>query len=389
MNIALLSEKYPPAVGGLAVSVERIARLLLEAGHTVHSFTLDSNLPAGELVLDCPSGIHVHRLGPQPRLSDTLILWSDTIIRHSAELARVGQHFDLLHGYFLPQAGFTAVYTARMLGVPAVVSARGNDLDRAVFEPGKAAHIFYALQHASAVTANTQELAQKVNAFCARQAVLIPNGVDGQHFQPLPPNPELANRLGLQGKVLGFAGEGRAKKGLAVLLLAMQEIDARLRVLGEQASLLLVGGVRSGEDRDLYKVFRKQHPALNIVLTGFVPLGEMPGYYNLMDVLLMPSLHDGLPNALLEAMACGLPVAAARAGGIPDALTDGLNGRLVEPGEVSGLVEIVSDLLENPEVCRQLGQAARQTVLSQFSLEQELEKTLHLYRTLCSQPAAS
>ena len=384
MNIALLSEKYPPAVGGLAISLERLAHLLLGAGHTVHVFTLAGEMPPGNLEQLDMDGIQVHRLGPQRRVSDTLTQWSDTIIRYSAQLARAGQKFDLLHGYFLPQAGFTAVYSARMLGIPSVVSARGNDLDRAIFDPGKAAHIFYALQNASAVTVNSIELSRKVSAFSNQQAVLVPNGVDGQQFRPGPPRLELAAQLGLQGKVLGFAGEGRAKKGLAVLLLAAQEIASRLHLHGSQMTLLMVGGVRSGEDRDLFKVFRKQHPDLHVVLTGFIPLEEMVDYYNLMDVVLMPSLHDGLPNALLEAMSCGRPVAAARAGGIPDALSDGVNGRLVDPGDVSSLVAVVSGLLEDEETGLRLGQTARQTVLEQFSLEQELEKTLKLYAALVS-----
>ena len=382
MNIVLLSEKYPPAVGGLAISVERLARMLLGAGHTVNVFSLSSDLPPGELVQEDTDGIQVHRLGAQRRLSDTLTNWSDTIIRFSAQLARVGKKFDLLHGYFLPQAGFTAVYAARMLGLPAVVSARGNDLDRAVFDPAKAAHILYALQHASAVTANTNELVQKVHAFSNRTAVLVPNGVDGERFKPQPAKDELSARLGLKGWVMGFAGEARAKKGLAVLLLAAQEISTRQRLSAGQASLLMVGGVRRGEDHDLLKVFKKQHPDLKIIQTGYIPLAEMPNYYNLMDVFLMPSLHDGLPNALLEAMACERPIVAAHSGGIPDVLVDGMNGRLVVPGEVSELVNAVETLMNDPLSSQQMGKNARQTVLDQYTLEQELQKTLNLYTSL-------
>lgn len=377
MNIALLSEKYPPDPGGLAVSVERLARLLLSAGHPVHVFALATDLPPGETSHVEADGIQVHRLGAQRKLSDTLASWSDTIIRFSAQLARSGEKFDLLHGYFVTQAGFSAVYAARMLGLPCVVSARGNDLDRAAFDPAKATHILYALQHASAITANSRELAQKVKAFSDREAVLIPNGVDGQRFCPQPPQAELALRLGLHGHVIGFAGEGRAKKGLAILLLAAQELAAR-----RPLTLFIAGDVRPGEDRDLLKVFQKQHPQLKIVQTGYIPQAEMPACYSLMEVVLMPSLHDGLPNALLEAMACGRPVAAARAGGIPDALADGENGRLVEPGDVPGLVEVVTELLDDPAECGRLGQAARQTVLERFSLEQELEKTLAVYASL-------
>lgn len=385
MNIALLTEKYPPEVGGLAVSVSRLANLLHAAGHGVTVFALSGSLAAGETAWDDLAGIAVKRMGIQRRTDDTLAAWSNYIIQ---EITAGGTgdnllKMDVIHGYFLTQAGFVAAYVGRMLGIPSVVSVRGNDLDRAIFDPGKAAHVLFALQRAGAVTANSQELARKVQALSGRTAQLIPNGVDAALFRPLARDGALAAQLGLQGAVIGFSGEARAKKGLAALLLAYRQVAERRAVAAERGplTLLLAGGVRSGEDKELLKVFRKQHKELPIVVTDFLPLAQMPALYNLMDVVVLPSRQDGLPNALLEAMACARPIVAGRAGGLPDAIRDGENGLLAPPDDVAALVEAIETLLADPDRAAQLGQAARQTALERFTPQQELEKTLEVYQT--------
>jgi glycosyltransferase involved in cell wall biosynthesis len=372
MKIALVTEKYPPDIGGLGVSVRRLARLLLANGNEVQVITLAANLEPGRIKSGQHEGIPVQRLGIRRRAEDTLADWFDLL---------VGGHkrdgFDLLHAYFVTKAGFVAVYAGHYLGVPSVVSARGNDLDRAVFNPGKATHILYALQRASVVTANSRRLVRKAQALApGREVVCIPNGVDAAFFRPLPPDPALAERLGLAGMpVIGFVGEARAKKGIADLLLAFRQIASE-RTLG----LLLVGGARSGEDETLLKVFRKQNPGLRIVVQPYLPAEALPAYYNLMDVLAMPSRRDGLPNALLEAMACERAVLASDAGGLPDAILDGENGRLVAPGDLQALVRVAGELLDDASLRQRLGRSARATVLADFSLEAELRANLAVYR---------
>jgi glycosyltransferase involved in cell wall biosynthesis len=96
----------------------------------------------------------------------------------------------------------------------------------------------------------------------------------------------------------------------------------------------------------------------------------------------MPSLRDGLPNALLEAMACERAVLATEAGGISDAIQDGENGRMVPVSDLQALVAAALELLADSEERQRLGRAARQTVLAEFSLEQELQANLTLYDRL-------
>lgn len=367
MKIALLTEKFPPDPGGLAVSVERLAGLLASAGHTVHVFApAHPTRQRDNLIL--------HQINPNKHAKDTLAEWFEAILRVHAS-----QEFDLLHGYFLPQAGFLAAYAGRYLGIPSVVSARGNDLDRAIFDGQKAAHIFYALQNASMITTNATELLRKCQALApAREATLIPNGVAADIFTPGPASPELRQSLGLgNGPVIGFSGELRAKKGLNALLLAFRELAQK-----RPASLLLVGGVRPGIDAEILQVFEKQNPDLHICTVAPVALEKMPDYYRLMDMLVSPSLHDGLPNAVLEAMSCGLPVVGTYAGGLPDAIVDGESGLLAPPGDVQALANAMENLLAEPALRKRLGEQARVRVQQKFTLQQELQGNLDVYQKI-------
>lgn len=379
MKIALLSEKYTPDFGGLAISTERLARLLAAAGHAVRVFAPTLNLPPSERRILPSSGVDVTRFGARKRVDDTLADWFETIVEEHRR-----DPFDILHAYFLPQAGFVAAYAGKYLGTPSVVSIRGNDIERAAFDPAKFSHVMYALQNASAVTTNASTLARKAKAFVEREIFLIPNGIDTELFKSMARNETLAEMLGLGGKtkeersaVIGFAGELREKKGLRALLSGYAQA-AKSR----PASLLIVGEVRDGEDKKFFDEFKSANSQLPITVTGPVPHEDMPAYYALMDVLVHPSLRDGMPNAALEAMACGLPVIATPVGGILDALEDGENGVLVNVNDAAALAGKIVELLDDPQKRAGLGQRARETVVEKFGLEAELRANLRVYESL-------
>ncbi len=377
MRIALVSEQFPPDAGGLAVSAGRLACSLAAAQHTVEVFAPSKQVAPGAVASEHQAGVHVRRLGAHQRTDDTLAdLLAALVAAHET------QPYDLFHGFYLVQAGFVAAYAGHYTGTPSVVSARGNDLDRAVLDPGKAAHVLYALQHADAVTANSRQLARKAEALApGRIVTLVPNGVDHLLFAPSPRDEALAQDLDLGGRrVLGFIGEARAKKGLATLLLAYAAVAEQLAPAPAPA-LLLVGGVRA-DAKDTLRVFRKQNPALPVPVVDYLPPAALPAYYNLLDVLVLPSLRDGLPNALLEGMACGRAVVGAAVGGLPDALHDGKNGCLVPPGDVAATAAAVAGLLADPARRAQFGQAARATILRDFTPERELALNVALYQRL-------
>ena len=382
MKIALLSEKYTPDIGGLAISAERFARLLSSAGYKPRVFAPTLNLSPSDKRTLTHSGVNVTRFGAHKRVDDTLVDWFDLIVEEHTR-----EPFDVLHAYFLSQAGFIATYAGKYLKIPSVVSIRGNDIEHAAFDPSKFSQVMYALQNAGAVTTNASELVNKAKAFFDREIFLIPNAVDAEHFKPMVRNEILAEALGLKEQnkernlVIGFVGELREKKGLKPLLIAYAQIN---KILG--ASLLIVGEVRSGEHKKTFDEFVQSNSTAEIVVTGYVSPTDLPAYYSLIDVFVQPSRHDGMPNALLEAMACEKAVIATPVGGILDVVKDGENGILIPVNDGDALANAIHEVLSNVELCSRLGKAARQTVIDSFPLQKELNSNLDLYRKLGLNP---
>jgi len=261
----------------------------------------------------------------------------------------------------------------------------------------------YALQNASAVTTNASELVKKAKAFIDREIILIPNGVDTEHFKPMEKNLVLAEALGINtlesdsllsnigehtltgtrapqlqnNSVIGFVGELREKKGLKTLLNAYALVNKK-----QPVTLLIVGEVRQGEDKKVFDDFQQSNPNSQIIVTGYISPKDLPAYYSLIDIFVHPSLRDGMPNAVLEAMACGKTIIATPVGGVTDVIEDGVNGRLVPVNDVNGLAEKIAEALSQPEKREQLGRSAREAVLRQYTLENELQANLKVYQRL-------
>jgi glycosyltransferase involved in cell wall biosynthesis len=242
------------------------------------------------------------------------------------------------------------------------------------------------LQNASAVTTNAKELAKKAKALVpGLKVTVVPNGIDPDLFRPLPRNTALAESLSLingdrpetTARIIGFVGELREKKGLRPLLSAYAQVNKV-----NAATLLIVGDVRSGEDKQIFDEFKHSHPNAQILVTGFRPHRDLPAYYSLMDVFVLPSLRDGLPNALLEAMACERAVIGTPVGGIIDAIVDCENGRLVSTNNATELAEAIEELLTNKTLQEDLGRAGRQTILGNFTLQSEVDGNFAVYQRL-------
>jgi glycosyltransferase involved in cell wall biosynthesis len=382
MKICILSDKFPPDPGGLATSARRLARGLVGTGHRVHVVAPDVALLPGQVVqIVTDNGVVVHRFGVHKRADDTRVDWFELVVKLNREVG-----FDLVHGYYLAGAGLVTVYVARYVGVPAVVSARGNDLERAVFDAAQIG-VVWALERATAVTAVSHDLAQKAKALADCNPIVIHNGVKAELFAPAPPDEILRAELGLKANtpIIGFVGEARLKKGLTVLLNAFAQVAVQAQTADRPVpTLLLVGGVRK-DNKDIVRVFKAQNPTLRVRVTDYFDHAELPRYYNLLDINLVPSLRDGLPNSLLEGLACGRATIATKVGGILDVVEHGVNGWLIEPGDVAGLATAVSQLLAQPELRQKLGANGRQTVITHFTPKKELQANLSLYQQLLSE----
>ena len=358
MNLRLLfiAEHFPPDMGGVATSAGRTATALTASGASVDVIAWTRSLPAGRVVHQ-PGSPSVYRLG---RFRE----W-DTTLPHTLNLADslfAQQRYDAIWGHYLTQAGFFAVYLARLRGLPSVVSIRGNDLDRGMFPPGDFARLLWTLQNCTIPTAVTLDLARKATALSDRTDIVhLPNAVDTATFQPAAPSSELRASLGIEENeaVLGFAGELREKKGQTQLIEALQHVRRQ-----RPACLLIIGEVRPSQFATLALTRDR------ILVTGALPTpADVNAHLQLCDIYLQPSLWDGMPNALLEAMSAARLCLASDAGGIPEVLPS----RAILPRwELHRLGPAILDALDAPPALRaQQQQAARTRIVEHFSLEQE------------------
>jgi glycosyltransferase involved in cell wall biosynthesis len=109
---------------------------------------------------------------------------------------------------------------------------------------------------------------------------------------------------------------------------------------------------------------------------------DIPAQLHRGSVAVLPSRWEGMPNALLEAMACGIPCVATRVSGSEDIIQHGVNGLLVEPEDYQGMAEALLTLLHNPVLVQKYGSAARKTIERHYSFEQMMDKYVELYQRI-------
>jgi glycosyltransferase involved in cell wall biosynthesis len=148
----------------------------------------------------------------------------------------------------------------------------------------------------------------------------------------------------------------------------------------DRARVVIAG---DGPDRPrLERLAREIGCRDSVVFAGLTP--HVAAFYSIADVFVLPSLSEGSPNALLEAMAAGLPIVATDVGGVPEIAADGVNALLVPPRDRDALARAVKTLLDDRERCQRLGSMAQMTVRREYTPELRAAALTKVYRTLLS-----
>lgn len=220
-----------------------------------------------------------------------------------------------------------------------------------------------ALPRAAAVIVTSPEMRDRLERHPARpRLAYFPNGADLDQFAPMPRD----DRQDREGRVL-YAGRLEAEKNVAALIDALATIRAprvRLIAIGD-------GSLREALGR------RAAEAGVAVDFRGVVPHGEMPRHLGEADCFVLPSLTEGHPKALIEAMACGLPCAASARGGIPAMIEDGVTGLLFDPERPADIARAIARLLTDAPLAARLGSAARREAMARYDA-----------RTLLAQEAA-
>ncbi len=206
----------------------------------------------------------------------------------------------------------------------------------------------------------------------------IYNSVEMDRFSHAPPATNLKNTLGisLESCIVGFIGRLTEQKGVEYLIEAVSLInDPSLSV-----SVVIVG---DGERREELKEMTKRKGLENVHFVGY--RRDIPELLSLFDIFVLPSLWEGLPVVVVEAMAAGKPVVATRVSGSTEAVVENVTGFLVDPRDPGQLSEQLLKLIRDPELRQRMGAEGRSRAVNVFSARTMIEKTTHLYNKLLEQ----
>jgi len=261
------------------------------------------------------------------------------------------------------------------LGLPGVVAAVHNSYSQVKFHRRVWNFLLgWATDRILVGSPQVWDDVRRYDGVPASRLLLLPYGIPLAELDSPLSREAARKRLDVKGLVIGAVGRLEDQKGHVHLLGALPDLRRKIPDL----VVLLVGEGRRQDD------LKRQVQALGLEDTVRF-LGtrrDLPEIFRALDLFVHPSLWEGLPLALLKAMGAGLPVVATKVSGSMEAIDDGVNGRLVTPGDPQALARAILELAQHPDQRRRLAEAARNTVQARYSLEAMLRQLEELYLDL-------
>jgi L-malate glycosyltransferase len=386
-KICITTLEFPPDVGGVGESVHRIAHMLIDQDYEVHVvvFRSKQRLVAEEerRQASCKStlqdGVYVHRIKSAAReavpeiqdfFSDVYFYLKQLHEQHS---------FDLFHAFFMNETGYVTTLLAKEYNVPVINSVRGSDLHKHIFNPKAHGQMAWTLENSSWSTFVSRDLQRRAIAIAPSIQLkssafwnsIVP--IDFSRFQ----RPQLIDQL--SGVIIGSTGRFRDKKGMEYLLDACAELSSEIELM-----LLLVGDFVDKERSYWNQQIAASGIGDRLTITGITSREEALSYLPYLDIFAIPSLHDGCPNAMLEAMLAGCAIVGSDVDAIGEILADGQSGLVVKPGDTNDLKATLRKLATDPILRQSFKAGAREKVLTQLAPSVEKANWLKVYNHIFS-----
>jgi glycosyltransferase involved in cell wall biosynthesis len=362
-RILILNYEYPPLGGGAANATKFLLQELSlnnEYAYDLVTSSLDNQhhvtKPFTNVTLYAvPIGDKTKN--PHHQSLGNLFRYTIAAYQQSATLMRA-LPYQGTHAFFGVPGGLVALFLKWQFGVPYLVSLRGSDVPgysqrfRFLYPPLRVL-MRLVWKQATNVVANSQGLLSLAQETTQEQKIgVIPNGVDTNVFYP----DESAFD---QEEVVITAGATRIteRKGLRHLLEAVA-------LLGDDASKVRVEIMGDGSAKEsLEKLAKKLGIEALVNFLGRIDAAETPRYYRRAQIFVLPSYNEGMSNALLEALASGLPVVVTHTGGSEELVSEGVNGIYVATGSSESIRDALNQLLESKNKRIQFGKASRSKAL--------------------------
>jgi len=363
MRFLLINYEYPPIGAGAATATQAIANQLVELGHKVTVLTARyRDLPA----MRVENGVTVRRVRCLRARADRCSVPEMASFVVSALLSLsfviLEDRPEAAIAFFTIPCGPIALVAKTFFGLPYVVSLRGGDVPGLVPEIERTHRILQPVRRASlkcalAIVANAnglRELSEKHDPFPVR---VIPNGVDANFFFPAEQPTAAADSFRIV-----FTGRCQAQKNIPLLL----EECAALRAMSQarfELHLIGDGPLRA----ELVKQAERLGLADCIIWHGWSGREELRAIYQRSHCFVNPSFYEGMPNAVLEAMACGMPVVASDIPGNDAVVRHAETGLLFTLGKPGALREALLSLLQDRGTALLMGQRGRAQAEQNFS----------------------
>lgn len=381
IKLLITTPEFPPKQwGGLSRTVERVSLLALSLGLDVHvacfeieptSFVLlDENVESYDY-----NGITLHRikLGSENMYESERGLWDCPhnltlqMMYQSIEKLDLAEHFDLFHSFFLYPVGYVTGLLARRRSRPSITTIVGNDVKKYIFSPEKAAVCKSGLDNADMVIGLSNDLIEMADALTPvkSKSRIIFNSVAIPETQ--------WDKAREDTFVIGAAGIFKYAKGLPYLFKAVEKLSRKYPV-----RLSLKGQLRDSEI-DIYHYMLNRSGITDLVDSPTtLDHRKIPDWVMGLDVFCLPSLTEGCPNILMEAMACGAPCVATRTGACDELIEDRIDGLLTPWADSSSLAESIEYALDHEQQARAMGRAARKKIQT-YSKDYERSKWSEVY----------
>jgi glycosyltransferase involved in cell wall biosynthesis len=378
LSILMISPQFRPLVGGYERSAERLSGALARRGMRVEVITerREPSWPKRER----RGGYEIRRL---PCLYRRHLHGATSSLSLAVFLMRHGANFDVWHVHQYGAMAGVAIAMGRAVGRPVVVkltSSREMGIESALGRGWRGGLLRNLHRQASAYIATSAEVRAEAESFgiASDRIRVIPNGVDASNFSPASSEQRLAARraLGLKcERLVLYVGRLSPEKNV----LGLVDAWAAMGVDGcGGAMLVLVGdGPEADAIRAKIAMLRLQG---SVVLAGYQE--HVACWYQAADICVVPSRREGLSNAMVEAMASGVPVVSSAVSGSSVLLTDPASGVVVPVGDVQQLGAAISTLLREAGMRLRLGENARARFLAAFSLAGVATQMTALYEQL-------
>ena len=371
MRICFISRRYFPAISGMSAYAQNYLNELVKLGHDVVMISQYRNDEAGTKIygggpppaIDGVEVIGLESHGEQRvNLGHAADFESDlrAMVETALEHHRI-KPFEIIHAQYGYPNGLAALEVSRLTGVPNAVSIQGGDGHWVGMCCVTHRHAIRAVfDHANELIIGSRSFAEEVHKNHGTpldRFTIVPGAINAERFHPRE-----HRSLGDIGTppILLYHGRVDRRKGVLELI----EAVGRLHTAGRIFQLVISG---IGPDLEPAKELATAKSLGNLIqFTGHVPYEDVPEVYRAADLFVSPTWSEGFSNTILEAMASGLPIVAARAVGVVDCLTDGVNALFHEVNDITGLSQQIGEMLDSSLLRRQLAENAIQEIRTKY-----------------------